>query len=401
MRKPLLVTIVIVACWLGSGVPASGQEATVLHADPIAVGASSAAPASPTPAAGWAMAATAAASDHQATAFSDASGVVPGTAGLDPDPQVGPIDVPNPFDLLGGLNPREWAGEILDAVITALGRSLLEAIRGFVDWATGASESSLNFVTRTPPAGTYESTTVRTLWEFSRALANGGLALIVMWGGFNLVLKEHTRTPYDGVMELLPRIVLAALALNLTLELARVLIDMNNAFAAAVGEVALPGYDQAGIEQDGIALVFVAVAYGVVALLLVFQMLMRLALIDVLIVLAPLMVLMWVLPQTQSWSRWWAHLFPITVFQQAVQVIVLRLGTALMVELTPGSVSNALLTLLLGIAVCWLTLKMPALLNGQARHAGLGSVVSLVLLSRMGGAVAQRGGGAAASAGAR
>ena len=66
-----------------------------------------------------------------------------------------------------------------------------------------------------------------------------------------------------------------------------------------------------------------------------------------------------------------------------------------MVELTPGSVSNGLLTLLLGIAVCWLTLKMPALLNGQARHAGLGSVVSLVLLRRFGGAVARSGAGAA------
>ena len=65
------------------------------------------------------------------------------------------------------------------------------------------------------------------------------------------------------------------------------------------------------------AMILVAVAYGIVALLLAFQMLMRLALIDVLIVLAPVMVLTWVLPQTQSWARWWAHLCPITVFQQA------------------------------------------------------------------------------------
>ena len=36
--------------------------------------------------------------------------------------------------------------------------------------------------------------------------------------------------------------------------------------------------------------------------------------------------------------------------------MALRLGSSLMVELTPGSVSDALLTLLLGIAVCWMTL---------------------------------------------
>jgi hypothetical protein len=142
----------------------------------------------------------------------------------------------------------------------------------------------------------------------------------------------------------------------------------------------------------------VAVTYGIVALLLAFQMLMRLALICMLIVLAPVMVVTWVLPQTQSWARWWAHLLPITVFQQAVQVLVLRLGAALMVELTPGSAANALLTLLLGIAVCYLTLRVPSLLSSQTRFAGLASVVSLVVLSRAVGGLGARGGAAAAGA---
>ncbi len=114
------------------------------------------------------------------------------------------------------------------------------------------------------------------------------------------------------------------------------------------------------------------------------------------IVLAPVMVVLWVLPQTQGWARWWTQLFPLTVFQQAVQLLVLRLGTALMVELTPGSVSNAVLTLLLGIALCWLTLKVPSLLRGQVQHAGIGGVVSLVVLSRYADGLAGRGRAAAA-----
>jgi hypothetical protein len=54
----------------------------------------------------------------------------------------------------------------------------------------------------------------------------------------------------------------------------------------------------------------------------VFQMLTRLALIDLLIVLSPVAALPWLLPRTQGWFRWWADLFPITVFQQAIQVMV-------------------------------------------------------------------------------
>jgi hypothetical protein len=312
-------------------------------------------------------------------------------------------DIPNPFDWFSNLDPRKWAGDILNAVLTTIGQALLEAIRGFVDWALGFGDSSLNFVTRTPAEGSYGSPTVRAMWDFSRALVNVLLAVIVMWGGFNIMVKEHTRSPYHEVMELLPRLILGALAANLTLEFARFLIDANNALSAAVGQVTLPGYDAATPTQEGVALIFTALAYGVVAILLVLQMLMRLALIDLLIILAPVAALLWVLPQTQGWARWWANLFPIVVFQQAIQMMVLRLGSALMVELTPGSLSNALLTLLLGIAVCWLTLKVPAILRGQVHHAGLSSVVSLVLVTRMVGALAStgRGGGAASAAAGR
>ena len=96
--------------------------------------------------------------------------------------------------------------------------------------------------------------------------------------------------------------------MNLTLEFARVLTDLNNAFASTIGQVGLPGYERANAAQKGIALLVVAIPYAVMALLLVFQMPMRLALLDVLIVLWPLMVLCWVLPQTQGWTLTQAQL---------------------------------------------------------------------------------------------
>jgi hypothetical protein len=62
----------------------------------------------------------------------------------------------------------------------------------------------------------------------------------------------------------------------------------------------------------------------------------------------------------------------------------------------PGSLSNALLTLMLGIAVCWLTLKVPSLLRSRHSQAGLSNVITLVAASRNVGAI----GGAAAGGGA-
>ncbi|MGE0540941.1 MAG: conjugal transfer protein TrbL family protein [Dehalococcoidia bacterium] len=311
-----------------------------------------------------------------------------------PVPPVPLPDIPNPFDGLDVLNPRTWASDLVHALLTTIGEALITAMRGFTDWALGVGDGSLNFVTRTPAEGTYASPTVRSLWDYSRALVNAAFAVIVLWGGLNVMVKEHTRSPYHEAMELLPRLLLGALGANLSLSFARFLIDLNNAVAAGVGQVGLPGYDQATPTQEGIALIITALAYGIVSILLVLQMLMRLALLDLLIILSPVAMLLWVLPQTQGWFRWWVDLFPVTVFQQAIQVMTLRLGASLMVELTPGSVSNATLTLFLGIAVCWLTLKVPSLLHRVNHRAGMGSVVSLVLISRAVGGVITGAGGA-------
>ena len=141
---------------------------------------------------------------------------------------------------------------------------------------------------------------MRDLWDLSRGIANLSLSVVVLWGGFSLMLRRHAGSPYPGVMELLPRIALAALGTNLSLELARVLIDVNNALCASVGAVGLPGYEHAHAAQEGIAMILVALGYAVVALLLVFQMLTRLALLDLLIVLAPLMMVLWVLPRPRA-----------------------------------------------------------------------------------------------------
>ena len=110
-------------------------------------------------------------------------------------------------------------------------------------------------------------------------------------------------------------------------------------------------------------------------ILLLVQQLMRLALVDVLLILAPLAAVLWILPQSQAWGRLWGRLFVGTVFAQAVQVLTLRLGFNLATGLPQLSVGG-LLQPLLGIAVLALVLKIPSLMGGGA--AGGNIVASLV-----------------------
>src|SRR6187401_2255415 len=109
-------------------------------------------------------------------------------------------------------------------------------------------------------------------------------------------------------------------------------------------------------------------------LLLFGQMMMRLALVDGLLIVAPVALLCWVLPQTQSWARLRFTTFFGTVLVQFVQVVMLQLGTELMqgvASLLPSPVANPitgggqwLTSLLFAIAILHLTRKVPSLMPG-------------------------------------
>src|SRR5215216_4971620 len=139
--------------------------------------------------------------------------------------------------LLGFLpDPKQWAADVFNQVLVNLLRGISDALRGVVN---GVLNSSLNFIAQTPPAGSYESPTVQTLWGAVRAIANAALALVALWGGFNLLAREHVGSPYHEAMELFPRLVLGALLANTSLSWAHLVIDANNALCQAVGQTSL------------------------------------------------------------------------------------------------------------------------------------------------------------------
>jgi hypothetical protein len=204
------------------------------------------------------------------------------------------------------------------------------------------------------------------------------LGAVIVIGGLNVMLRPHIRAPYHGVLELGPRVVLCAIMLNSSLLWGQFVIDLNNALCIWLGAGSMPGWDTVQHlpgDADSLLLnMIAAVIYLVMGLLLTGQMLMRLALVDALLVIGPLALVCWALPQTYSWARLWLTTFFATVFVQAVQVVVLRLGSDLIQRLPvvllsfssdPADTSRTwLTTLLLGVAVLQLTRKVPRLMPG-------------------------------------
>lgn len=305
----------------------------------------------------------------------------PGAAAQDPQmptPTVMPTPPPTPdgipaaepSDGLVGLlpDPKQWAADVFTQALINLLQGISDALRTRIGDVLG---SSLNFITQTPPDGSYASPTVRTLWGVVRTVANAALVLVTLWGGFNLIAREQLGSPYHDAMELVPRLVLGALLVNTSLSWGQLVIDANNALCQAIGQTSLPAWEWADTGSQLLIDVIAALIYLVTSLLLLLQMLMRLALVDVLLVAAPLGLLCWVLPQTQGWARQWSSAFFGAVFTQSVQVLALKLGGSLLTELTPMAPDAALLTVLLGVAILVLTLRIPGMLRPHASD-GLG-----------------------------
>lgn len=316
------------------------------------------------------------------------------------------------FDLQ--LDPRAWLGEVWQALLTATLRAIADGIQSVLGVLLSVGDNNNNnIITRTPPGATYAQGTVVQLWRVVQGLANGLLAVITLWNGLNLMVRRHTGEPYHDAAQLLPRLALGALLVNTSLWWGQLLIDLNNAFCAALATAeALPGWNAAGSLADELVAQLARLVYVVVGLLLALQMVMRVALLDILLVVGPLAMLCWALPQAEGWARLWWGTFVATVFTQFVQVVALRLGASMTAELAPGLAAGTPaagtlaiaasgrdgLAIVIGIATLLLTWKVPGLMRAQLGIGGGGLGFVQYLAYRQGAALV---GGAGAGASRR
>jgi hypothetical protein len=269
--------------------------------------------------------------------------------------------------------------KIMSDLLSGVLKDFVDAIVRFID--------DINVLTRTPENLSYNNDLVKQFQAAIQVLANGLLGVAVLVTGYNVMLRPYLGSSPSGAREVLPRLLLGGILINTAAWWCRLAVDTNNAMCGVFGAPTVSDSVSTMLRimldpthLSGLLMLLVAVIMG---LLLLIQQLMRLALVDVLVILAPLAALLWILPQSQSWGRLWMRLFVGTVFAQAIQVLTLRLGFNLATGFPPLSAAG-LLQPLLGIAVLALALKIPGMMRGGA--AG-GNIVTNLLGTAAGAAV--------------
>jgi hypothetical protein len=213
---------------------------------------------------------------------------------------------------------------------------------------------------------------VQSYWQASLGVADALLVLIVVAGGV-LVMGHETLQSRYALKDVLPRLAVAAVAVNLSLVICEQMVSIANALASGLlGAGVSP--EQAGhtlqtlvlnaIESGGIFLVLVGLACALLAVALIVTYLVRAACIVFLVGAAPVCLLGHGLPQTEGLARLWWRLVFAALGVQVAQALVL--AGAVHVFFSQGGkgalgvgASGNLVDLLLALCLLFVLFRIP------------------------------------------
>ncbi len=238
-----------------------------------------------------------------------------------------------------------------------------------------------DILTGTPPELTFLNPLVREAWSVMWTVASGALVVILAWLGITLIVSEHLGMSSTGWREMVPRVLLGLAAAASSLWWCALVIATAGAISAYIASAlgVNPGAllrapmeplltaIQAGSVGLALFIAIIYLIYGFFVLYLLLQMVLRLALIDLLIVLGPVALGLWILPHTSDWGRRWLRLFMVTVFQQSVQLIALALAFGFLDDFARVAAfepaADLVWKLLMSVAFVYLATRVPSMMG--------------------------------------
>jgi hypothetical protein len=284
---------------------------------------------------------------------------------------------------------------------------------------------SVNVITQTPKSLTLlELGPVKGMFGGLQGVAIAAVGVVVVLAGFGIMTRMVLGSTFPELLELLPRLAIAlawVIATPLWFGLA---IEFTNALTGGLlsltGQAALPGGSEvAGLAgapaPGGLATeqVLALLIFAVAGVFLFVQSLIRIAILNLAVVLTPLAMLCWVLPQWTWLYEIWLRILVATFLTQILQTLAIGLGSALLASMLglvgTSSVAAPLLVAAMGVATvmaAWSlprqvvgaygpSLALPRLLVG-ATAAGLAVTKGAAFFGPMGAAAGAAGAAAAA-----
>jgi hypothetical protein len=277
-----------------------------------------------------------------------------------------------PGQSFGAGGPQAVTVPADDCSITNIGQCLTDFINGFLSsiaqwWQTQVDNvTALGFIFSTPASVSYNAPIVSQIETYSLSVVGAFLALTFAIAGYNYMTGRSVTWT-----EILPQIFFCGMMAWAILPIMTFAIDLANDFIGGLQGVNLHNVMTGNTDTSTmgiIAFIFELILDMGLAL----ESLARLALLDLLIAIAPIGIFCFALPQSRSWGRLWAEAFVATLLIQPLQAVVILIGSNLMataVELF-GPNFPPIVQILLGMACVYLAIRIPSMLSRVTHMAG-------------------------------
>ncbi len=264
----------------------------------------------------------------------------------------------------------------------------------------------------TPAAATYERGYVVLGWTVMMNLVFALFVIFIAWAAISSIVKPMVsgQDSGSGWKDMAPRIILAAIAVGSSFWWCRLLIDLADgvsryvaeALAVSPGDIlhiglavshVMGGGSPTGFAADAasagsdvlllLGILLVLLFFLVLGLLIMGQFILRIVLINLLMIIAPVALSMFILPDTSGWGRKWVQLWMITLFRHALQVVCLGLALSFVRSTIPigdeviGEM-QVFWALLLGCFALYLTWKLPSMMGDGGLSEGYLSTMTMV-----------------------
>lgn len=238
-------------------------------------------------------------------------------------------------------------------------------LEGFASGLLGPALGAVaELLFRTPAFDTLPP--VRETWELVRGVADALFVLAWLGAGILVMTSGGVDARYTA-KSLVPRVALAAIFANASLALCGALVGFNNAIVSALlgrGSENVFSQFAASLETadpvNAVVGMLIAVIAAVLALLLVVLCIGRALLLLLLVVLGPIALATYALPQTSEVAHLWWRVFCGLLFVQVVQamLVALAVGVFAHTDWLAGA-ANDLVSALVAVAVLYLLFRLP------------------------------------------
>ena len=252
-----------------------------------------------------------------------------------------PVDV-NPFDWLSGM-VQAFTANVLPVALRAASALLFQSP---------------------------DLTQIQEIQGLTRVLlgiADSLLALIILYGGFRVITSGDEEARYT-VKSVVSRAIAAAVLANLSLLICSTLTDLNNGLVQGIlgSNPAQSGWSSLGAQLQSANLAgtivdsLVALAAGLMVVVLAVMYVARDLLLLVLTIVAPLALMAQAVPELSGLSRSWWRAYLVTLFMQVGHALLVLVGADLLVH--PdwlGTPASSVISGLIVVALFYVMVRMP------------------------------------------